>query len=169
MIPLDSPQWNELKHAYGVASDIPLLLKQLEAAPSSNGTGKLWQSLWGSLCHQGDVYPASYAAVPHLVRILATEPLHADANFFLLPAGIEIARASGDLTIPEALEASYLAALRQIPALVAATAARDWDEEFVRGALAALAAVKGYAPLAESILELDSDTAQQFMDWFYEQ
>ena len=28
-----------------------------------------WYTLWSSLCHQSDVYPASYAAVPELVEI----------------------------------------------------------------------------------------------------
>ena len=25
--------------------------------------------LWSSLCHEGDVYTASYAAVPHIVQM----------------------------------------------------------------------------------------------------
>jgi hypothetical protein len=33
MLSLDSPRWSELEHAYGAASDIPSLLRQL-----TNGT-----------------------------------------------------------------------------------------------------------------------------------
>src|SRR5262245_2777864 len=70
MIPLDSPEWRRLQHAYGPASDIPDLLRQLAANPCAKKSGdEPWHSLWSALCHQGDVYTASYAAVPHIVDI----------------------------------------------------------------------------------------------------
>jgi hypothetical protein len=70
-LPLDSPRWSELDHAYGKAAGIPALLRHLESFPPSSPDDEPWFSLWSALAHQGDVYPASFAAVPHVVRALA--------------------------------------------------------------------------------------------------
>lgn len=67
MLNLDSPKWSELDHAYGKASDIPDLLRQLETIPNPDDNSEPWLSLWSSLAHQGDIYSASFAAVPHIV------------------------------------------------------------------------------------------------------
>jgi hypothetical protein len=42
--------------------------------------------------HQGDVYPASFAAVPHVVSALASAPTRAGFDYFLFPACVEVAR-----------------------------------------------------------------------------
>jgi hypothetical protein len=55
MLSLDSPRWNELQHAYGIASDTPSLLRQLLSLPDSVGEREPWYTLWSSLAHQGDV------------------------------------------------------------------------------------------------------------------
>ena len=57
MLSLDDTQWAELSHAYGRASDIPALLRQLYALPHASGQEEPWFSLWSALAHQGDVYP----------------------------------------------------------------------------------------------------------------
>jgi len=71
MLDLDDPRWSDLTHAYGKASDIPDLLRQLDKLPLATGDAEPWFSLWSALAHQGDVYPASFAAVPHVVAMLA--------------------------------------------------------------------------------------------------
>ena len=131
ILALDSPRWLELTHAYGPATDIPPLLRDLEGFPKSRGSDEPWFTLWSSLCHQGDVYPASFAAVPHIVRVLASAPTRADASFFQLPACIEIARFRKSIAVPSDLHEAYVGALRQMPALVAAAAAREWDGGFL--------------------------------------
>jgi hypothetical protein len=64
VIPLDSPRWSELSHAYGDGSDLPEILGRL-----SDGDVEAMDDLFGSICHQGTTYTASYAAVPHLADI----------------------------------------------------------------------------------------------------
>ncbi|WP_432059657.1 hypothetical protein [Streptomyces sp. S1] len=54
--------WSRLSHAYGSAEDIPALLARVEAEPAPEA----WTDLWSALCHQGSVYPASFAALPRL-------------------------------------------------------------------------------------------------------
>ena len=71
MLALDDPRWGELEHAYGSAADVPGLLRELAASPAPTGSysGEPWFSLWSRLCHQDEVYAASYATVPHVVEI----------------------------------------------------------------------------------------------------
>lgn len=78
MIELLSSQWSELSHAYGAASDIPKLLTQLEDYPEATDyRAEPYFSLWSALWHQGDVYTASFAAVPHILKACKLEPAKA--------------------------------------------------------------------------------------------
>ena len=74
-----------MEHAYGQASDIPPLLRQLQNLPGSEGQSEPWFTLWSALAHQGDVFSASFAAVPHVIAALSTAPAKADVSFFLFP------------------------------------------------------------------------------------
>src|SRR4051812_18724264 len=124
MLSLASPRWSQLKHAYGSAADIPPLLRALESLPASDGEKEPWFTLWSALAHQGDVYPASFAAVPHVVRALSTDPERADSTFFHFPAWVEVCRHRKNVAIPQDLSDAYFKALAQLPALVAAAASR---------------------------------------------
>jgi len=97
MLALGADDWKLLEHAYGPAEDIPRLLEQLaeDPRPKSHYEEEPWFTLWSSLCHQGDVYTASYAAVPHLVGICLSSDGPVDLGFFQLPACVEIAHATG--------------------------------------------------------------------------
>jgi hypothetical protein len=164
-LPLDSPRWHELEHAYGKATDIPALLRQLASLPPSGPDDEPWFSLWSALAHQGDVYAASFAAVPHVVRALALAPDRAGAVYLQFPAWVEICRKREGVVIPSDLQDAYAAALAALPGLVAAAAMRAWDDEFLACALAALAAVKGSADVAEAALELTPEVAGDFLGW----
>jgi hypothetical protein len=92
--------WSTLKHAYGNAEDVPGLLARLSPDPEAS----VWEELWSRLVHQGDVYSASFAALPALVdaaeqwkpseraqllalaaSVLASQDVGGDRNGFLLP------------------------------------------------------------------------------------
>lgn len=167
MLSLDSPKWSELEHAYGPASDTPGLLRQLQALPSSEGDKEPWFSLWSSLAHQSDVYPASFAAVPHVVNFLSQAPSKADFSYFQFPAWVEVCRQKNSVPIPKELETAYHAALAKLPALVAAAADRKWDAGFLSCALSAIAAAKGFGSVAEAVLEMNPEVAEEFMEWFF--
>ena len=168
MLSLDSPEWSALSHAYGKASDIPSLLRQLETLPASANDSEPWFSLWSALAHQGDVYSASFAAVPHVVAYLGTAPTRADFSFFQFPAWVEICRVKHGIEVPSELAAAYRDAMEKLPQLVAAAAGRDWDENVLACALAAIAASKGNVVVAEAALELNTATAQEFLNWQFE-
>lgn len=111
MHPLDSPIWQTVSHAYGVASvpamrdghcivsDIPSLLMRVYSCPYHGGPDmeNVWQDLWSSLCHQGDIYTASIVALPHIVAAgLQTTCDDLDMSIFFLPISIEEARTKGN-------------------------------------------------------------------------
>jgi hypothetical protein len=113
MTELPSVDWASLEHAYGSAEDIPGLLLSAETDTRAGSTpGSTWFDLWSALCHQGDSYTASYAAVPFLVR-LAAQPLYrTQYEPLMLAASIEVSQMSGrGPSIPKELVVSHSAAL----------------------------------------------------------
>ncbi|MGR8931918.1 MAG: hypothetical protein ACU836_14895 [Gammaproteobacteria bacterium] len=167
LLSLESSRWSELRHAYGAASDIPGLLRQLAEFPDSSDNKEPWFSLWSSLAHQGDVYSASFAAVPHVVEALASSPLQADCSYFQFPAWVEICRKKNAVFVPEDIAPAYFQALSRLPALVAAASEREWDSDFLCCALSALAASKGFSSVAEAVLEISPEVAEAFMEWYF--
>ena len=167
MLSLESPEWSKLKHAYGNASDIPNLLRQLDSLPSSEGNKEPWFSIWSSLAHQGDVYSASFAAVPYVIRALKQNPIKADFTYFQFPAWVEVCRQKQSVVIPKHLETDYFSALAELPSLVAAAAEREWDSDFLCCALSAIAASKGFGSVAEAVQEISPEVAEEFMEWFF--
>lgn len=168
LLSFESTRWSELEHAYGKATDTPTLLRHLADIPDSSGDKEPWFSLWSSLAHQGDVYSASFAAVPHVVQAIASSPLKVDFTYFQFPAWVEICRIKNEVSVPEDIAPAYFEALSRLPALVAAASVREWDATFLSCALAALAASKGEAAIAEAALELSPEVAKEFMEWYSE-
>jgi hypothetical protein len=171
MLALDSPEWRVLKHCYGTAEDIPPLLTELAQYPShAQYDDEPWHTLWSSLCHQSDIYPASFAAVPHILRLAAASPDQICSNYLLLPACIEASRLSGSApAIPEHLAASYHSAIATLPGIVASCFDRAWDDDWVRTATAALCVAKGHGGLATAILDLTPDILERFSTWAHEE
>jgi len=170
VLSLQSARWFELQHAYGSAADIPALLGRLCELPKSGGEAEPWFTLWSALAHQGDVYSASFAAVPHVVAALAAAPARADASYFQFPAWVEICRAKKDTEVPEDLRTSYFEALARLPGLVAQAANEPWEPGFAACALSAVAAAKGHHAVAEAVLEMAApEVAEEFTKWLCSQ
>ncbi|MDG9671063.1 hypothetical protein ONV78_25200 [Hahella sp. CR1] len=164
MLELNRERWAQLSHAFGEAGDIPEMLRELaKMPPSDTFESEPYFSLWNALCHQGDVYTASYAAVPHIVDILSRNPQEAPIDFFLLPVSIEITRLHGhgpDLSAE--LEEGYHKAIAMLPGLAAK--AKPKDEVGVRVLAAVMAVVHGEAAMAEAIMELSPEVIEDFME-----
>ena len=167
MLALDDPLWSRLSHAYGAATDTPALLRALASstAPAPGQDSEPWFSLWSSLCHQGDAFTASYAAVPHIVAIATSATGPIDFSFFQLPAAIEIARQDRRApAIPPEVESAYVSALASLPDCVAAHRDDDWDEAILLSAFAAQAVSKGHFRIAEAVLNLDAEQISRLID-----
>ena len=160
VLPLDDPRWRELRHAYGHAADVPELLRALASSPVPRAgfRDEPWFSLWSSLCHQGDVYTASYVAIPHIVHIAGEAKGPIDSSFFHLPAAVEVARQAGrGPDIPETYAEDYHNAIRRLVENVSRHRNEAWDQSMLLSAAAALAVAKGHADVAEALLNLDAD------------
>ncbi len=170
MLSLDDPRWNELRDAYGDASTIPSLLRDLASMPAYNDhDSEPYFSLWSALCHQGDVYTASYAAAPHVVAAMRAHPGGFHAALLLLVASIEIARARGrGPAVPVDLAPAYQSALRELVDLAHDVTRRPCDEGTLRVATAALAVAHGHVGVAEAMLELEPELVDDFMRWVAE-
>jgi len=165
---MDPINWNELDHAYGKASDIPQLLNDLEEYPFfEKYDDEPFYTLWSSLCHQGDVYSASYTAVPRIVSLIEKAPERVNYNYFLLPVCIEIARLKGNgPEITKDIECSYIKAVNSMAKLIGIVPSPN---ELMVSVLSAATAVSyGNAELAEAILELTPDTLAEFQEWLQE-
>lgn len=156
MLELSSKRWRQLRHAYGPAGDIPQLLDQLRTAPGQekDWQAEPWFSLWSALCHQDDVYTASYAAVPHVVAIAETKPPHERAEFIHFVAWIEVCRqGTGAPALPADLKTAYVEAHRQAAALVLECLSLNWAEAEYRMLLGGLAVLQGKPKLGAAIID----------------
>lgn len=166
VLSLKSPRWQELQHAYGTAGDIPARLEQLGSLPKDDGRTEPWFSLWSALAHQGDVYPASFAAVPHVIAALSKAPAAAHESYFHFPAWVEICREERGVEVPLELRDAYFASLSRLPHLVSLAAANAWDRGFLACALAASAVAKGQHAVAQALLEMAQEgVAEEFLEW----
>ena len=167
MINLDNVEWSNFSHAYGEATDIPAMLQQLADYPDSpDYSTEPYFSLWSALCHQGDTCTAAYASVPHILALAKAEPKRINYQFILLPTSIEIARLQGrGPDIPSDMELDYFKAIRSMPAIISSLSKNQMDETMALVCAAAIAVAGGYGVLGEAILELEGESATEFLEW----
>ena len=196
MLAFDSPRWSQLEHAYGCASDdtsaptgwsaasgfhgfqdIPNVitcLRALEANPQRLPLSdwQPWETLVSSLCHQGTIYSASFAAVPHVIDIglRAAARQEIDIGFFLLPTLIEQSRLEGEHpTTDNDIFSDYRAAILRLHDLAHAVRGHSWPPDYVVIVNAAIAVAKGHLQLSKLLLECSEEKrVTEFLEWFYE-
>ncbi len=84
---LEAIDWASVSHAYGDASDVPALLRDLLSSVSStreSAARELFTNIW----HQGSVYPATVHALPFLIDLLESEETPDRETVALLVASI---------------------------------------------------------------------------------
>ena len=111
MLSLNDPLWQGLEGGYRTRYDASTALRRLEREPSNS---EVWDELFQELHHQGDVGVASYAAVPHLVRICVTNN-YVHWHTFGLVGIIESERhQTRNPTLPDWFETAYHEAIREL-------------------------------------------------------
>lgn len=121
-----------------------------------------WHTLWEELHHQGDVGEASYAAVPHLVRIHRQREL-VDWNTYAIVAIIELARDNPrNPPVPNWLEEGYTKALRELSALGTTEILKTTDVETVRAILSIIALAKGARTHAKFLIKYSEHEMLEF-------
>ena len=159
VLPLSSPRWAALQHAYGAAEDIPPLLERARSEKRhGHEPDTPWFDLWSALCHQGDTYTASYAALPHLVAIAKLPLFKRRYDPLLLVGCIELARLEGrGPAVPEDLARAYARAVDEAR-LLAETALRSaWDADSREAFAGSLAALRGDVAGARAVFDAERD------------
>jgi hypothetical protein len=141
---LDDPSWARLLGGYRTPYDPRQALRLLEAGKDPAAA---WDELWNELHHQGDVGEASYAAVPHLVRIHEARGVP-DWNTYALVAAIEEARRNGNNPeLTENLTSAYEAAWRRLVEIGIRELRAAEDAALVSSIIAVVAMAKGQGAL----------------------
>jgi hypothetical protein len=153
-----SLDWTTLRHAYGTAADIPALLAQAKRGPAPAGSNtEPWFMLWSSLCHQGDVYSASLAAVPELIAIAKVRTDRARTEALYLAASIECERHGPHAPpLPHDFAPLYYAAVRTGAELITSHLPSVANPDDRRMLEIAAAAFEGDLELARALFEADS-------------
>ena len=152
---LASSRWHELTQAHGAADDIPRLLEALATLEGDAERTELWFGVWATLCPDGRVYTAAYAAVPHLLALTQGQGIAERVAAMHVVAEVEVLRRAPDApSIPDDLVASYATAIESLPARVAELAVVPWDAATGQVMAAALMAGKRQPVLARAILSL---------------
>jgi hypothetical protein len=158
---LSSTDWTALAHAYGSAENIPSLLRAAETdTRGGHIPGSPWFSLWSALCHQGDTYTASYAAVPHLVRLATLQAFRENYDPLYLAACIEVSRLEGrGPTLDRHSAASYREALHQGKELAKKALGLTQDKEARSVYAGCLSAFEGDYHAAHAIWDMEDLSA----------
>ena len=160
MLSLSDAKWSELRHAYGAAGDVPELLALAATDPRpGHHRESAWFDLWSALCHQGDAYSASLAALPHLIALASESLARHSYEPLLLAASIEQARLEGrSPPVPADLASDYNTAIERGRQLAEQAVAGAWNED-ARVALAgSLAVFRGDLAGAQAIFGADLET-----------
>jgi hypothetical protein len=156
MLSLDDPRWKELRGGYRVPYDASPALARLERGEDA------WGELWQELHHQGDLGEASYAAVPHLVRIAESSGSR-DWKFYGLISTIEVERhRKTNPSVPGWLAEDYRRAWCKALELAAEDLHHQRDTTTMRSILGAVALGSGHLKLGAWIAfadesEIDED------------
>jgi hypothetical protein len=159
MLSLDDPKWAKLTGGYRTPIDVRPLLLRLEADPSA-----AWDELWNELYHQGDVGTASFAAVPHLVRIHRSRGV-VDWNTYAMIASIELARDDPrNPKLPAWAAVGYDTALGELAKLGLEELPRAELPEAVRAILSVIAIAYGARAHGRVVLEFDEDEVREIVE-----
>jgi hypothetical protein len=95
-------RWARLSHAYGLARDVPRILRAMVANDEEvRKTG--WNHFWGAVNHQGDFYDSTVAVVPFLIDALTREevPCRVSILDYLRRRWLEAPDYGGDPYVPD--------------------------------------------------------------------
>ena len=158
MLEFDDPRWAEMKGGYKIPFDPRPLLRRLE---SEKDIAPVWSELWDELHHQGDVGEASFAAVPHIVRIYRDRGVN-DWNAYAIVSIIELARNQNENPdVPGWLRDNYFSAIHALAEKGASELPNAQDPDCCCAILGVVALDKGLRTHARPLVNYSEDELQQ--------
>jgi hypothetical protein len=159
---LDDNHWAGLRGGYRIPYDP---CRALAALARGEGAVAAWDELWQNLHHQGDIGEASFAAIPHLVRMQAGSNVP-DWNVYALAGTVELARdRPGNPSLPSELQGSYDSAWAQLMEIGLRDLGRARESTDVRCILGVLAS-KGERSLGQCAIDLTEDERRELLAGF---
>ena len=149
LLSLDDARWNQLSHAYGPATDVPDQLRALERGDDRDDATDRDELFWSALCHQGTVYTATYAAVPHVVAIGAQRPWTEQFHFWMFVG--KVAESRDAAPVPTDLLDAFEAAVRRASELAPAGFVRSLDESDATWLAVAVAGLRRQYAIAYAV------------------
>jgi len=164
VLDLADPRWTQLDGAYRRPFDPRPSLARLEAgAGEGDAVDAAWLDLWNHLHHQGNVDLASYATVPHLLRIHRARATP-DWNTYALMQAIEWERsAAHNPPLPDWLRAGYDQAWHDVVALALADLAHSDDKLLNRCALGVVAMARGLRTAGHLLVGFSEDELEEMV------
>ena len=151
MLSLDDPKWSDLVGGYRKPYDARSLLRRFANAAEEVAC---WDEVWNCLHHQGDIGSASYAVLPHVVRIYEDRPR--DYNLYEYASMLEERRHTGDNPdVPDWLSESYRVAQVRLLGLAFDDVRTGAKGVFLRAILSFIAGFGGSPGLAAVLTNLD--------------
>lgn len=161
MLSFDDPRWTTLKGGYHIPYDPRPALLRLEEEES---VAVAWKELWNELHHQGDIDDASYASVPHLVRIYGAKS-KTDWNFYAMVSIIEIERhRKKNPPLPDWLVKDYFHAWNELVKLAIRDFPKIQADLDIKTILGVLAIAKKQLKLGTLISTLDNDEISEILE-----
>lgn len=158
MLSLHDERWRELSGGYRTPFDPRQLLRKLETNTDEQST---WETLWDELHHQGDVGEASYAAVPHIVRIQCARGVP-EWNAYAIVAVIDLARDNrNNPDVPNWMREDYFAAIRLLAERGARDILRVKNSDIVRAILSVLALAGGLRTHARFLVNYSAEELRE--------
>jgi hypothetical protein len=158
MMELNDSRWQKLKGGYKIEYDATPALRRLELDKA------VWNELWENLHHQGNVGEASYAAVPHIVKICQTVA-ERDWNLYALVSTIEIERhRKTNPPIPSWLLKEYEHAWQDLLQLGLMDLQKTTDPILIRSILGTIAIARGNRKLGTLLVELDTSEIDELLE-----
>ena len=158
MMEFDDCRWDGLKGGYRIPFDPRPLLIKLEAGQD---TEAVWDELWQESHHQGDVGEASFAMVPHLVKIVRNGGAPGQ-NAYAIVGTIELRRnEGGNPDVPDWLREDYFDAIRDLAAIALSRIDSARDPEEIKVMLSTIAMEKGLREHARFLLQYSEEELQQ--------
>lgn len=154
MLRLDDQRWNTLLGGRRTPYDPRPALSKLQSGANDS---VVWEELWDELHHQGYVSEASYAFVPHLIRVYKERPT-ADWNIYAVVATIDLARIRNkNPEVPAWLGDSYFQAIQELATIGSKEILQSSGPELVASILSVLALARGARTPAWFLLNFSED------------
>lgn len=147
-LPLDDPRWMEL-NARGAMTFVMREMDRLVRNPGDYGS---FSDFWPHLCSEGTTWDAAFAVAPYLIEFAHQAPEEKRYDYALV---IGLMEAYSDSTVPEYLQAGWEQAKSEARVILQKYLWLSMDAIEDRYFLAAVAALKGYPGLSDTLMNLD--------------